>query len=64
MRGRGSVGACMPATAGSCELVDVVLTGEEASEIVEALLAASDAALYVAKTRGRGRVAELQPASL
>jgi diguanylate cyclase (GGDEF)-like protein len=29
----------------------------------EALLAASDAALYVAKTQGRGRVAEVQPAA-
>jgi PleD family two-component response regulator len=28
---------------------------------MEALLAASDAALYVAKTHGRGRVAQLEP---
>jgi diguanylate cyclase (GGDEF)-like protein len=28
---------------------------------VEALLAASDAALYIAKTHGRGRVAQVQP---
>jgi GGDEF domain-containing protein len=28
---------------------------------VEALLAASDAALYVAKTQGRGRVAQVAP---